>query len=70
MVTNSQQNQAIAHDKWFRRQVELGLAGLEAGKAVGEKEHAARWNKRRASLLKRARGAWRAMVEAVRSRNG
>jgi len=47
-------HQAIAHDKWFRQQVELGLADLEAGKTISEKEHAARWKKRRAALLKRA----------------
>ena len=47
-------HQAIAHDKWFRRQVELGLRDLEAGKAVSEKAHDARWAKRRASLVKRA----------------
>jgi len=47
-------HQAFDHDKWFRQQVELGLADLEAGKTVSEKEHAARWNKRRASLMKRA----------------
>jgi hypothetical protein len=47
-------HQAIAHDKWFRRQVDLGLHDLEADKGVSEKAHDARWAKRRASLVKRA----------------
>jgi hypothetical protein len=44
----------VAHDTWFRGQVELGLADLEARKTVSEKAHNARWAKWRASLVKRA----------------
>jgi hypothetical protein len=43
-----------AHDAWFREQVALGLAGLEAGQALTEAEHQAHRAKRRAALLERA----------------
>jgi hypothetical protein len=46
---------AVAHDKWFREQVRLGLEDLKVGRTVSDEEHSSRWKKRRATLLKGAR---------------
>ena len=46
-------HEAVAHDKWFREQVRLGLGQLRAGDVASEEEHDARWAKRRAALTKR-----------------
>ncbi len=53
-VVMQRAHKAIVHDRWFREQVKLGLADLEAGKTVSEVDHDARWAKRRAALVKRA----------------
>ncbi len=47
-------HEAAAHDQWFRDQVKIGLADLRAGETISEKEHDARWSRRRAALVKRA----------------
>jgi len=47
-------HEAVAHDKWFREQVQRGIKQLNSGDVVSEEEHDARWAKRQAALVKRA----------------
>lgn len=51
-------HEAAGHDKWFREQVELGLAEADdpAAEWVTNEEANASWAKKRAELVKRAEG--------------
>ncbi len=51
-------HEAAAHDKWFRAQVEIGLAEADdpAAEWVSNEEANASWAKKRAELAKRAEG--------------
>ena len=51
-------HEAAAHDKWFREQVEIGLAEADdpATEWVTNEEANASWAKKRAELVKRAEG--------------
>lgn len=51
-------HEAAAHDKWFREQVEIGLAQADdpAAEWVTHDEANASWARKRAELVKRARG--------------
>jgi hypothetical protein len=46
-------HEAAQHDQWFRKQVELGLDDLKAGRLVTEAEHDAHCATRREALVKR-----------------
>jgi hypothetical protein len=52
-------HEAAAHDKWFREQVEIGLAEADdpAAEWVTNEEANASWAKKRAELVKRAEGS-------------
>lgn len=52
-------HEAAAHDKWFREQVESGLAEADdpAAEWVTNEEANASWAKKRAALVKRAEGS-------------
>lgn len=52
-------HEAAAHDKWFREQVEIGLAEADdlAAEWVTNEEANASWTKKRAELVKRAKGS-------------
>ncbi len=52
-------HEAAAHDKWFREQVEIGLAEADdpAAEWVTHEEANASWARKRAELLKRAEGS-------------
>ncbi len=47
-------HEAGAHDAWFREQVKIGVAELDAGQVLTESQHETHRNKRRAALSKRA----------------
>lgn len=51
-------HEAAAHDKWFREQVEIGLAEADdsAAQWVTNEEANTSWTKKRAELIKRAEG--------------
>jgi len=52
-------HEAAAHDKWFREQVEIGLAEADdpAAEWVTNEEANASWAKKRDELVKRAEGS-------------
>lgn len=52
-------HEAAAHDKWFREQVEIGLAEADdpAAEWVTNEEANASWAKKRAELVERAEGS-------------
>lgn len=52
-------HEAAAHDKWFREQVEIGLAEADdpAAEWVTHEEANASWARKRAELLQRAEGS-------------
>jgi hypothetical protein len=52
-------HEAAAHDKWFRQQVEIGLAEADdpAAEWVTNEKANASWAKKRAELVKRAKGS-------------
>jgi hypothetical protein len=54
-----QAHEAAAHDKWFRQQVEIGLAQADdpAAEWVTNEQANASWAKKRAELLRRAEGS-------------
>ncbi len=52
-ATMKRVHQAAAHDAWFREQVKLGVAELDAGHVLTEAQHATHRAKRRATLTKR-----------------
>lgn len=47
-------NEALAHDRWFREQVEIGLKDMREGRTVPHEEIKRRWADKRAELLKLA----------------
>jgi len=53
-------HQAAAHDKWFRGQVQAGLDDPRS--SIAHEEVSARWAKKRAQLVKKAKGAQGAKV--------
>jgi predicted transcriptional regulator len=47
-------HEAAEHDKWFKAQVEIGLADMQAGRVVSAEAVSSRWADKRAELLKKA----------------
>jgi predicted transcriptional regulator len=47
-------HEAAEHDKWFKAQVEIGLADMQAGRVVSAEAASSRWADKRAELLKKA----------------
>lgn len=52
-----QQQEATAHDAWFRRQVQIGLDSANAGKLTPAAEVEARFTARRTATRHRLKGA-------------
>ena len=48
-----QQQEAAAHDAWFRRQVQIGLDSANAGNLISHEEVEARFAAKRAAMRRR-----------------
>jgi len=51
-----QQQEAVEHDAWFRRQVEIGRASADAGNLIPASEVEARFEARREATRRRLKG--------------